>query len=94
MVFKRGTSEWPIGLILTLAFLFMFIIGIGDFTDVIEKKTFGLRSRISASSERNPDIELVVIGEDDLAEIGRFPWPRMWATDTREQRSWPNMSER
>ncbi|NVL91876.1 MAG: hypothetical protein HWN71_02410 [Desulfobacterales bacterium] len=94
MVFKRGTSDWSIGLILTLAFLFVFITGIGDFTDVIEKKTFDLCSRISASSERNPDIELVVIGEDDLAEIGRFPWPRMWATDTREQRSWPNMSER
>jgi len=52
MVFKRGTSEWPIGLNLTLAFLFMFITGIGDFTDVIEKKTFDLRSRISAFSER------------------------------------------
>ncbi len=72
----------------------MFITGIGDFTDVAEKKTFDLRSRISASSGRNPDIELVVIGEDDLAEIGPFPWPRVWAIDTKEQRSWPNISER
>ena len=51
MVFRRGIPDWPVGLILTLAFLFMFTTGIRDFTDVIEKKTFDLRSRISASSE-------------------------------------------
>ncbi len=76
MFFKKGVPEWLIGLVLSLVFLFMLVTGIGDFTDVIEKKTFDLRSRLSASGETNPDIEVVVIGDDDLAEIGRFPWPR------------------
>ena len=76
MLFKKGIPEWLIGLILTLLFLFMSVTGLGDFTDIIEKKTFDLRSRLSASGERNPDIEIVVIDDDDLAEIGRFPWPR------------------
>ncbi len=76
MLFKKGIPEWFIGLILTLLFIIMVITGRGDFTDVIEKKTFDLRSKLSASGERNPDIEIVVIGDEDLAEIGRFPWPR------------------
>ncbi|MFB0519879.1 MAG: CHASE2 domain-containing protein [Desulfatiglandales bacterium] len=76
MAFKKGIPEWLIGLILTLLFLMMLLTGFGDFTDVIEKKTFDLRSRLSASGERNPDIEVVAIDDDDLAEIGRFPWPR------------------
>ncbi len=76
MSLKKGIPEWLIGLSLTLLFIIMIVTGLGDFTDVIEKKTFDLRSRLSASGERNPDIELVVIGDEDLAEIGRFPWPR------------------
>ena len=76
MVLKKGIPEWVIGLFLTLVFLFIVLTGIGDFTDIIEKKTFDLRSRLSASDERNPDIEMVVIGDEDLDEIGRFPWPR------------------
>ena len=76
MLFKKGIPEWLIGLILTLVFLIMVGTGFGDFTDVIEKKTFDLRSKLSAAGERNPDIEIVVIDDDDLAEIGRFPWPR------------------
>jgi len=76
MLSKKGIPEWLIGLILTFLFLIMLLTGLGDFTDVIEKKTFDLRSRFSASGERNPDIEIVVIDDDDLAEIGRFPWSR------------------
>jgi len=76
MSLKKGIPGWFLGLILTLVFIAMFVTGFGDFTDVIEKKTFDLRSRISASTERNPDIEIVVISDEDLAEIGRFPWPR------------------
>ncbi len=76
MSLKKGIPEWLIGLSLTLLFIIMIVTGLGDFTDVIEKKTFDLRARLSASGERNPDIELVVIGDEDLDEIGRFPWPR------------------
>jgi len=73
---EKSVPRWSIGLILTLLFIFMFVTGLGDFTDVIEKKTFDLRSKLSASGERNPDIEIVVIDDEDLDEIGRFPWPR------------------
>jgi len=76
MLFKRGIPEWLIGLTLTLLFLAMLVTGFGDFTDVIEKKTFDLRCKLGASGERDPDIEIVVIDDDDLGEIGRFPWPR------------------
>ena len=76
MALKKGIPEWLIGLILTLLFIIMVVTGLGDFTDIIEKKTFDIRSRLSASGERNPDIEIVVIDDEDLAEIGRFPWPR------------------
>jgi len=47
-----------------------------DFTDAIEMKTFDLRAKIAAPEERNPDIEIVVISEEDLAERGRWPWSR------------------
>ena len=76
MLSRKGIPGWLIGLILTLLFIAMFVTGFADFTDVIEKKTFDIRSKISASAERCPDIELVVINDEDLAEIGRFPWPR------------------
>jgi serine/threonine-protein kinase len=76
MSLKNGIPPWLIGAILTLLFLIMSFTRVGDLTDVLEKKTFDLRSRLSASGERNPDIELVVIDDEDLAEIGRFPWPR------------------
>jgi CHASE2 domain-containing sensor protein/tRNA A-37 threonylcarbamoyl transferase component Bud32 len=76
MLARTGIPGWLIGLSLTLLFIVIFVTGFGDFTDVIEKKTFDLRSKISASDERCPDIELVVINDEDLAEIGRFPWPR------------------
>ena len=76
MLSRKGIPGWLIGLTLTLLFIVMFVTGFADFTDVIEKKTFDIRSKISASAERSPDIELVVINDEDLAEIGRFPWPR------------------
>jgi serine/threonine-protein kinase len=76
MLSKKGIPEWLIGLTLTLLFLAILVTGFGDFTDVIEKKTYDLCSRIGASGERDPDIEIVVIDDDDLAEIGRFPWSR------------------
>jgi hypothetical protein len=46
MVFRRGIPDWPMGLILTLAFLFTFATRIDDLTAVIEKKIFDLRSLI------------------------------------------------
>jgi CHASE2 domain-containing sensor protein len=68
--------EWLIGSVVTLFFLFITVTGLLNFTDIIEKKTLDFRSRLSASEERNSDIELVVITDDDLPELGRLPWPR------------------
>ncbi|MFH1488018.1 MAG: serine/threonine-protein kinase [Pseudomonadota bacterium] len=76
MKIKKTIPDWIIGTLLTLFFLFITITGSFDFTDPIEMKTFDLRARIAAPEERNPDIELVVISDDDLSELGRFPWPR------------------
>jgi CHASE2 domain-containing sensor protein/tRNA A-37 threonylcarbamoyl transferase component Bud32 len=76
MRIKQTVPDWLVGLIVTLFFLFITFTGILDFTDAIEMKTFDFRARLAASGERNPDIELVVISDDDLSELGRFPWPR------------------
>ena len=67
---------WIIGLALTLFFLFITATGIFDFTDTMEMKAFDLRAKITAPTERNADIELVVITDQDLVELGAFPWPR------------------
>ena len=76
MKIKKTIPDWMIGVAVTLFFLFITLTGILDFTDALEMKSFDLRARLAAPSERNPDIELVVISEDDLAEFGRWPWSR------------------
>ena len=73
---KKTISDWIIGLLLILFFLFVTLTGLFNFIEPLEMKTFDLRVRMAAPEERNPDIELVVISEDDLTELGRFPWPR------------------
>lgn len=76
MRMKRIVPEWLIGIIVTLFFLFVTSTGILDFIDPMEMKTFDFRARLAASGDANPDIELVVITDEDLSELGRFPWPR------------------
>lgn len=65
-----------LGLAVTLFFLFITLTGIFDFTETIEMKAFDFRARIAAPEDGNPDIELVAITDDDLSELGCFPWPR------------------
>ncbi len=76
MRIKKIFPDWLIGIFLTLFFLFITLTGLLDFPTAIEMKAFDLRARLAAPEDRNPDIELVVISEDDLSELGRFPWPR------------------
>ncbi len=73
---KRTVPDWLIGILLTVFFLFITRAQILDFTHPVEMKSFDIRAGMAASNERNSDIELVTIGEDDLAEFGRWPWPR------------------
>ncbi|MFC1868080.1 CHASE2 domain-containing protein, partial [Thermodesulfobacteriota bacterium] len=73
---KKSIPDWMIGVAVTLFFLFITLTGVFDFTDAIEMKAFDFRAKLAAPSERNPDIELVAITDEDLAELGRFPWPR------------------
>lgn len=76
MKIKKTVPDWLIGVFLILVFLFITFTGVFDFTEPIEMKTFDLRAKLAAPADRNPDIELVVITDDDLSELGRFPWPR------------------
>jgi len=76
MRIKKILPDWLIGILLTLFFLFITLTGVLDFPGAIEMKAFDLRARLAAPEDRNPDIELVVISEEDLSELGRFPWPR------------------
>ena len=76
MKFQKIFSEWIIGVLITLLFLFIIFSGVFDFTHTLEMKSYDLRARFSASDEKSPDIELVVITNDDISELGRWPWPR------------------
>jgi CHASE2 domain-containing sensor protein/tRNA A-37 threonylcarbamoyl transferase component Bud32 len=76
MRIKKIFPDWLIGIPLTLFFLFITLTGVLDFPGAIEMKAFDLRARLAAPEDRSPDIELVVISEEDLSELGRFPWPR------------------
>ena len=73
---KQKIPDWLIGLMVTLFFLYFTSTGVIGLMDDIEMKSFDLRARITAPKERNPHIELVVITDDDLSGLGRFPWPR------------------
>jgi eukaryotic-like serine/threonine-protein kinase len=76
MKIKKTIPDWIIGVAVTVFFLFITLTGIFDFTDSIEKKSFDVRAKLAATSDVNPDIELVTISTDDLAEFGRWPWSR------------------
>ena len=76
MRMKKIFPDWLIGILLSLFFLFITLTGVLDFPGAVEMKTFDMRARLAAPEDRNPDIELVVISEEDLSELGRFPWPR------------------
>jgi len=76
MRIKKVFPDWLIGILLTLFFLFITLTGVLDFPGAIEMKAFDVRAKLAAPEDRNPDIELVVISEEDLSELGRFPWPR------------------
>jgi serine/threonine-protein kinase len=76
MKISKKLPDWVVGLAVTLVFLFVTTTGIFDFTAALEVKTLDLRSRITASGERDPDIELVVVTDNDISELGPYPWPR------------------
>jgi len=73
---KPTIPDWIIGIALMVFFILITVTGVLDFTSPLEMKAFDLRAKLAAPDKRNPDIELVVIDDDDLAELGRFPWPR------------------
>ena len=76
MKIKKTIPDWVVGAFVTFFFVFITFTGIFDFTETVEMKTFDLRAKMAAPAERNPDIEIVTITDDDLSELGRFPWPR------------------
>ena len=76
MRISKNLPDWVVGLAVTLVFLLITTTGIFDFTEPLELKTLDLRSRRTASEERDPDIELVVITDNDISELGSYPWTR------------------
>jgi len=76
MKIKKTIPDWIIGVAVTVFFLFITLTGLLDFTDSIEMKSFDFRAKAAASSDINPDIELVTISTEDLTELGRWPWSR------------------
>ncbi len=76
MRIKKMFPDWVVGILLTLFFLLITLTDVLDFPGAIEMRAFDLRARLAAPEARNPDIELVVISEEDLSELGRFPWSR------------------
>ena len=76
MKISKKRPDWVVGLAVTLVFLFITATGIFDFTAPLELRTLDIRSKITASEERNPDIELVVITDNDISVLGSYPWPR------------------
>ncbi len=76
MKIKKAVPDWIVGIMVTLVFIFIKITTLFDFTEPIEMKTFDFRAKLAAPADRNPDIELVVISDEDLSEFGRWPWPR------------------
>ncbi len=73
MKIKKTIPDWTIGVAVTLFFLVIAFFGV---LDGIELKSFDFRAKLAATSDVNPDIELVTISTDDLAEFGRWPWSR------------------
>jgi len=73
MKIKKIIPDWIIGVAVTIFFLFITLMGM---LDGIEMKSFDFRANLAATSDINPDIELVTISTDDLAELGRWPWSR------------------
>ena len=73
---NRRVVEGLMGLAVTLFFVFIRVTGGFDFLGVLETKAFDVRARIAAHRDKSPHIELVVIGDEDLSELGPFPWPR------------------
>ncbi len=76
MKLQKLFSDWVIGLIITVIFFVIIFPDSLNFIHTIEMKSFDLRAKLSASSVKSPDIELVTITNEDINEIGRWPWTR------------------
>ena len=71
---KQGVwkSDWFVGLIITLVFLFFMQ---SDFIQSIERDAydFGVQSSNRTASDK---IAIIAIDDESLENIGRWPWPR------------------
>ncbi len=72
---KQGIwkSDWFVGLLITLAFIFASLFF--DFIQSMERSAYDLGVQ---SSDRAPSDKIAIIAIDDesIANIGRWPWPR------------------
>ena len=69
------TSDWVIGLLITVVFCIFFYTKTG-FLETIELKSYDLRMALFASARPSAEIAIVAIDDESVAKLGRWPWPR------------------
>ncbi|MBI3398939.1 MAG: CHASE2 domain-containing protein [Deltaproteobacteria bacterium] len=72
---SKKTSEWVIGLVITILFCIFFYTKTG-FLETIELKSYDLRMRLFPPAKPFSEIAIVAIDDESIAKLGRWPWPR------------------
>ncbi|MBN1824080.1 MAG: CHASE2 domain-containing protein [Endomicrobiales bacterium] len=72
---KFFLSDITIGLVLTLVTIGAFFLQF-DFFESLELKTYDWRSFLRQNPNPGNEIALVVIDDDSISKLGRWPWPR------------------
>ncbi|MBN2376981.1 MAG: CHASE2 domain-containing protein [Sedimentisphaerales bacterium] len=74
---KHSTGRANIGLLLGIAAtLLVTILGILTWPDYLELKLYDVRQRLFPVQTIHPDIAVVVIDDNSLQQLGRWPWRR------------------
>jgi len=75
------SRDWFAGLILTLGF---FLAAGSAPVTWLDGKAYDLVASLSSDPPREPPVAVVGIGEEDLAELGPWPWPRDYLAELLE----------
>jgi serine/threonine-protein kinase len=72
---KINKYDFFIGMGITFFVIIIYILDLG-FLNTIELKTYDLRAKTRKHANPGNEIALVVIDDESISRIGRFPWPR------------------
>ncbi len=82
MAKKGWLVDAGVGLLLTLAVAACYVRPQQfSLIENLELKSFDRRSKLRQTLEPSPDIVLVAIDDDSIAQLGRWPWPRTRIAD-------------